>query len=154
MINPSAIYAPADGTALYIDKTDEFLKIAIRMSPFNVHLNRTPITGKIVKIQHQPGKHKNVYFARVEEVNERNLIVMENSDLVCELLQITGSFARRIECWVELDEKIDQGSQIGIIRFGSQTNLLINMKNELDIEPQCSVGDKVQAGLTVLASIK
>ena len=107
-------------------------------------------------IEYKPGKHSNVYFGDAEQKNEQNLIVIKNKNYNSKILQITGFFARRLECWVEHDQQVSQGDKIGIIRFGSQTNLLISSndgsKTNLNIE--CELGDKVYAGITPLASIE
>ncbi len=154
--NENIIYAPADGTVVFITNENEEIKISIRMSPFNVHLNRSPIDGVVKHIEYKPGKHSNVYFGDAEQKNEQNLIVIENKNYISKILQITGFFARRLECWVEHDQQVSQGDKIGIIRFGSQTNLLISSndgsKTNLNIE--CELGDKVYAGITPLASIE
>ena len=84
------------------------------MSPFNVHLNRSPTDGVVKHIEYKPGKHSNVYFGDAEQKNEQNLIVIENKNYISKILQITGFFARRLECWVEHDQQVSQGDKIGI----------------------------------------
>jgi phosphatidylserine decarboxylase len=154
ILNEDTILAAADGTIIYVEQDAEHIKIATRMSPFNVHLNRAPISGTVTNIQHSPGKHKSVYFAGAEEKNERNLIEMENKSMYCRILQLTGAFANRIECWVELKQNTVQGQKIGIIRFGSQTNVEIRLKSSNNVlKVAVQEGDRVKAGLTVLAKI-
>lgn len=150
----SVIYAAADGKIIYLENSHDGIKFAIRMSPFNVHINRAPITGEVTNIFFKPGKHKSVYFADVEKKNEKNLIIIENEIIKCEILQITGIFARRIECWVNKGEKVQQGEKIGMIRFGSQTNVLIKLKQaSKTINAKVSKGDKVKAGLSIIMEI-
>ena len=154
--NENIIYAPADGTVIFIANENEQIKISIRMSPFNVHLNRSPTDGVVKHIEYKPGKHSNVYFGDAEQKNEQNLIVIENKNYISKILQITGFFARRLECWVEHDQQVHQGDKIGIIRFGSQTNLLFSSKDgsKINLNIACELGDKVYAGITPLASIE
>lgn len=153
--DPTKILSAADGKIIHIDQTESELKIAVRMSPFDVHLNRSPITGKILEIIRRPGKHLSVYFADVEKKNEQNLIRIENETIRLEILQITGIFARRLVTWVESADFVEQGQKIGIIRFGSQTNVLIKSRNNnKHIKCQVKIGDMVKAGLSVLAIIE
>ncbi len=153
--DPTLLLAAADGTIKEVTEENGSLKIAIRMSPFDVHLNRAPNQGIVKKIEHKPGKHNTVYFAGAEEKNEQNLIVVDHPDYTTQILQITGAFARRIESWISLEQEVSQGEKIGMIRFGSQTNMLITVKTgkSIGFQPNVSVGDKVQAGLTSVATI-
>lgn len=153
--NDSLVYAAADGKVIYLNQKENKIQIGIRMSPFNVHLNRSPINGKVVSIAHTPGAHSNVYFGEIENKNERNLITIEGQKIHCNILQITGAFARRIECWIDQDDIIKQGQKIGIIRFGSQTNMYIDADiTGKSIKPLVNRGDKVYAGLTAVAQIQ
>ena len=154
IINDKLIYAAADGKIITVEYDQNNLKIAIRMSPFNVHINRSPIQGEIDSIEHIPGPHHNVYFGNIENKNERNLIKVIGKDVNCEILQITGAFARRIECWVNVNGSVTQAQKIGIIRLGSQTNVYIQSKTtSKSIKPLVKLGDKVFAGLTAVAEI-
>ena len=149
------ILAVADGKITLVEKNENSIKIAIRMSPFDVHINRSPFSGIITEIKYHPGTHKSVYFAGADKKNESNLIKIENDHFVASVLQITGAFARRIECWVKSGEKVQMGKRIGMIRFGSQTNILIENKqvNKIKIEPIVKEGESVRAGVSSLAKI-
>jgi len=151
----SILYAAADGTVKEV-LSDTTLKIAIRMSPFDVHLNRAPISGEISSIQYKPGTHHSVYFAGAEEKNEQNLISLECDGLAVDILQVTGAFARRIESWVDVGQQVQQGDKIGMIRFGSQTNVLIKPKEseEITVVPAVTVGQSVRAGITPIAEVR
>lgn len=155
VLNEGNILAAADGTIIHVEQLDNEIKIAVRMSPFNVHINRSPISGTIKSIEHTPGKHRNVYFGDIESKNERNLTVIKNEFVNCEVLQLTGSFARRIEVWKKLGSVIEQGEKFGIIRFGSQTNVRIMLLSEKKhLLTSVRKGDKVKAGLSVIAEIR
>ncbi|MFV2015658.1 MAG: phosphatidylserine decarboxylase, partial [Candidatus Heimdallarchaeota archaeon] len=153
--DPSLIYAAADGKVIVVKQDKNGIKIGIRMSPFNVHINRSPIKGKINSIEHIPGPHHNVYFGDVENKNERNLIKIQGQDVMCQILQITGAVARRIECWVNESDSVHQGQKIGMIRLGSQTNMYIESElTDKSIKPLVNMGDKVFAGITAIAKIE
>ncbi|MHA2278366.1 MAG: phosphatidylserine decarboxylase [Candidatus Kariarchaeaceae archaeon] len=154
VVDDKIIFAAADGKVLFLEVNDTTIKIGIRMSPFSVHINRAPISGRVGEIIHKPGSHRSVYFTGAEAHNERNLIEIENEQIICEILQITGIFARRIECWVETANQVVQGEKIGMIRFGSQTNVMIKLKQtEKAIKPLIKTGDAVKAGLSAIAEI-
>ncbi len=154
--NENIVFSPADGKIIFIENENDEIKISIRMSPFNVHLNRSPIDGIVKNIEYKPGKHSNVYFGDAEQKNEQNLIVIENKNYISKILQITGFFARRLECWVEFNQHVEQGEKIGIIRFGSQTNLLFSPKegSNISFNINCEIGDDVYAGITPLVLIE
>ncbi len=155
--NRKLIYAPADGTVLYgriFDKETTWnLEVGIRMSPFDVHIIRAPINFEINQITHKPGGHKSVYLEGAEKRNEQKRIQGSNElgDHV-ELLLITGAFARRIDLWVTEGQQTKQGDKLGIIRFGSQTNIQLTTKSSLTL--LVGQGDKVKAGLTPIARIE
>ncbi len=154
--NGVLIYSAADGTVIKAEieqrEGNFHLNVAVRMSPFDVHLIRAPYDMEIEEIMHTPGKHKSVYFAGAEQKNERKLIQAKSEIMDIEILLLTGAFARRIDTWVKIGERIGQGEKIGIIRFGSQTNLRITTKRGLTL--MVKEGDKVNAGITALAKVE
>ncbi|MHA2089653.1 MAG: phosphatidylserine decarboxylase [Candidatus Kariarchaeaceae archaeon] len=154
IVDDEIIFAAADGKVLFLEVNDNTMKMGIRMSPLSVHINRAPISGIVGEIIHKPGAHQSVYFAGAETRNEKNLIEIENEKILCEILQITGIFARRIECWIDSADQVVQGEKIGMIRFGSQTNVMIKLKQtEKAIKPLIKTGDAVKAGLSAIAEI-
>lgn len=134
--------SPADGRV--VEASDE--KVAIFMNPFNVHVNRSPLGGRVARIEHSDGGHRPAFF-RSSSKNERNLIVFDTPEGTVQLTQITGVLVRRIVCYVTPGEFVDRGERIGMIRFGSRV--------EFSIPPSYSLrvgeGDKVRAGETVVA---
>jgi len=150
-LDENKILAAADGTVIYSQVSENLYKVAIRMSPFDVHINRSPITGRFISETRRPGKHTSVYFSGAEEKNESNLIVISNDTLEVEVLQLTGAFARRIETWIHPGNQLAQGEKIGMIRFGSQTN--IQVKTIKPIRITVKVGDKVKAGLSTIMEV-
>ncbi len=147
--NEDEIYSPADGTILKAEIIEKRLFVAIRMSPFNVHLNRAPVEGEVINLEEIEGRHLPVYFSKGPETNYRKISSFNTQWGKLKVVQIAGIFARNIEQWVEIGQKVTAGQKIGMIRFGSQTNLIVEEINnaKLIVKP----GDKVNAGISVIA---
>lgn len=150
------ILSPADGVILEIDEEfeDKFLleksiRIRIFLSLLNVHFNRSPIEG-VVKYRHYcPGKHLPANMKGASEINEKNYIGIEGQGYKVLVCQIAGLLARRIMCWVTEGEKVKKGEIIGIIKFGSGTEVFLPAGSHLLVKK----GDKVKAGKTILATL-
>ncbi len=150
-----AFLSPADGKVVVAEKVLEsqffgkdMQQVSVFMSPLNVHLNRYPIDGKVVSYQYFPGKYLVAWHPKSSLLNERNAIVMETAGGEQLLLsQIAGTVARRIVCYSEAGEKVKQGDELGFIKFGSRVDIYLPVDVELQVKP----GDKVRAGLDVLA---
>jgi len=154
----NVIVAAADGVIKSIDEVNEtrFLKEpAIRvvtfLSLFNVHINRAPIKGVIEDILYEKGKFYAAYLKKAEK-NERNHVLIANNDISILVIQMVGTVARRIACWVDVDEQIHKGGKFGLIRFGSRTDVLIP-KSKID-RILVKEGDRVKGGETVIAMTK
>jgi len=151
------ILGPADGKILSIQKVyeEEYLredriKVSIFMSPFNVHVNRFPMSGRIVFFKYHPGKYLVAFHPKASTHNERTSIVIENENGQQILFrQIAGFMARRIKFYFKEGEAVQQGEKCGFIKFGSRAEVYL----PLDADIQVSVGDKVKGGITVLAKI-
>ncbi|MDQ6982594.1 MAG: phosphatidylserine decarboxylase family protein [Mariprofundus sp.] len=140
---------PADGKVIRAEMMEEgHQRVDIFMNVFNVHVNRTPMSGRITHMQYVPGKFVNASFDHAPEENERNRFEMtcDNGDKIA-FTQISGLIARRIVSYVEVGDKVEAGQRIGMIRFGSRVNCEIPADYELHVK----VGDMVTAGLTVIA---
>ena len=147
------ILSPADGTVTDIVpmETDEFVKepcnkVIIFMSVFNVHVNRSPIRGKIKLQKYFCGRFRPAYKDTVGFENEHHVLGIENDRMKILVIQIAGILARRIDNWVNLGNHLDQGEVYGMIKFGSCTELVV----PVDVEILCKKGDKVKGGITVL----
>jgi len=150
-LNPENILAPADGTLIEIEEQKDGLYFVVRMSPFDVHMTRCPIEGVITKIKFQKGSHWPVYFPNYAKRNQRNIIEINNDELGIKVIvtQVAGIFARRTICYMEEQDKIQQGQVIGTIRFGSITSVkIISEKKFKVVEPTPKIA---RAGLTILA---
>ncbi len=151
---PDALMSPADGKVMEIrDVIDrEFLdgehrRIGIFMSPFNVHVNRAPCEGDVAKVEHVDGGFGAAFRTDVDQINERNYILLEGQDDKVLMVQIAGFLARRITCYVKKGDRVRKGQPVGIISFGSRVDLYLPR----GYEPAVRLNDKVKAGVTILA---
>ena len=154
LINPKQIIAPADGKVVVIEKTfeSEFLKeeriqISIFMSPLNVHVNRNPVSGKILYFKYHPGKYLVAWHPKSSTENERTTVVYETSGKKILMRQIAGAVARRIVWYVKESDEIIQGEDMGFIKFGSRVDLFLPVDAPLKIK----IGDRMMGGKTVMA---
>jgi len=149
--------APADGKVIKIKQAscplsgEEKTVISIFMNVFNVHVNRSPITGKLKQQKYIPGKFFNASLDKSSLHNERNLLLIEDEEgKLWTVVQIAGLIARRIVCFWSLEESLSRGERFGLIKFGSRVDLYL----PADYEPTVVIGDKVLAGNTVVARKK
>jgi len=149
--------SPADGLVLQVLETEgpkelglenkKFKKVSIFMNVFDCHVNRSPCSGKIYEILYKPGKFINASLDKASEDNERNYYKIKNTqgeDII--VVQIAGLIARRIVTETSVDEELQQGSRIGMIRFGSRADLYFE-----NYEPLVKVNQKTIAGETLIA---
>ena len=142
IINENHIISPVDGKVVNIEKVyekeyfkDERLQVSIFMSPFNVHVTRYPISGKVNFSKYHPGEYLVAWHPKSSEKNERTTIVVEN-EVAGEILyrQIAGALARRIVNYAEVGENVIQGKDAGFIKFGSRVDLFLPVDSILNIE--------------------
>jgi phosphatidylserine decarboxylase len=151
------LVSPADGVVLQVQETDgpkelnldgkKFNKISIFMNVFDCHVNRTPCSGKVTEIIYKPGKFLNASLDKASEDNERNYYKITNSngeDII--IVQIAGLIARRIVSEVSESTELKQGDRIGMIRFGSRTDIYFE-----NYTPLVKVNQKTIAGETLIA---
>lgn len=151
------ILSPADGTVTEITPVgmDDFVgepcnKIVIFMSVFNVHVNRSPVSGEIKLQRYYCGRFRPAYKDEVGFENEHHLIGIDRGDLRITVKQIAGILARRIVSWVTLDDQLRQGDIYGMIRFGSCLEIVMPERAEILV----TKGEKVQGGKTVLGRLE
>ena len=155
-----AVFAPADGVVQMITRvtgpeelglnTKTFNRISIFMSVFNVHVNRSPASGKIVKTKYVKGKFFNATLDKASKDNERQMLSMKTDcgkDIA--FVQIAGLVARRIVCLAKEGDVYQAGSRFGWIRFGSRLDVYL----PTDVEPLVCVGQTMVAGETMLAKL-
>jgi len=156
--NSNYIISSADGKVCLIDNaippqevqfgTNQMLRICVFMNVLNVHINRSPIEGKIDKVIYKKGSFFNASLDKASEKNERSSMIISNTNgtqLV--VVQIAGLIARRILSFVSDNQYLDQGERYGLIRFGSRVDIYMPLNSSIN----CKVGDKVIAGESVLA---
>ncbi|NQU34596.1 MAG: phosphatidylserine decarboxylase family protein [Bacteroidetes bacterium] len=154
-LNESTILASADGKVVAVEEVveteffnDRRIMISVFMSPFNVHVNWYPFSGKVIYTKYHKGKYLAAYNPKSSTNNERNTIVVENSNGKAVLLrQIAGVMARRIISYAKKDDTVKQGDEFGIIRFGSRVDFFI----PIDAKVNVKIGDKVSAQKTIIA---
>jgi phosphatidylserine decarboxylase len=156
----NSIISSADGKVCLIDKAyppketemnaNEMLRICVFMNVFNVHINRSPIAGKINKIVYKKGHFFNASLDKASEKNERSSLVLSNEKGVeIVVVQIAGLIARRILSFVTANQGLEQGERYGLIRFGSRVDIYLPIDSKIN----CNIGDKVVAGESVLATL-
>jgi len=156
--NSNYIISSADGKVCLIDNaippqevqfgTNQMLRICVFMNVFNVHINRSPIEGKIDKVIYKKGSFFNASLDKASEKNERSSMIISNTNgTQFVVVQIAGLIARRILSFVSDNQYLDQGERYGLIRFGSRVDIYMPLNSSIN----CKVGDKVIAGESVLA---
>jgi phosphatidylserine decarboxylase len=153
--DPDLALSPADGTVMRVEDVaeDEFIggpakRVSIFLSVFNVHINRSPVTGTVKWVQYRAGKMLAAYKTEASTENERNSLGIEGRDGRRVVVhQVTGLIARRIVCSATPGTRLAQGQRFGLIKFGSCTELLVPASAMILVQS----GDKVQGGLTALA---
>ena len=153
----NAVVSPADGKIIKAEMVTDSpyfegtgLKISIFMNIFNVHVNRFPYTGTVKKICYHPGKFLSANLDKASAENEHNAVYieMENNRPLC-VVQIAGLVARRIICQVKENDRLEKGQRFGLICFGSRLDVYLPE----DAQPAVRIGDKVQAGSTIIARL-
>ena len=154
--NSKHLLSPADGRIMSVMEVqdDEFIggagtKVAIFLSPFNVHVNRSPIAGTIKLQQYACGRFRPAYKAVAAWENERHAIGIESGQCRVLVIQIAGILARRIVSWVALGTELSQGQLYGMIKFGSCTEIIMPQNVEILVHK----GQRVRAGLTIIGKI-
>jgi len=155
--DPCLVYAPADGKVVVIEETEEKeyfndlrLQVSIFMSPFNMHSNRYPVSGKVKYVEYHPGNYMVAWHPKSSEMNERSTIVIE-TDAGKEVLirQVAGAVARRIVTYAKLSENVRQGDELGFIKFGSRVDIFLPLGTEIEIP----ILQQVKANKSILARI-
>ncbi|MEO3754408.1 phosphatidylserine decarboxylase [Streptomyces sp. B6B3] len=140
------VISPADGVVQSIMPwQDGRTRVAIFMSPLNVHVNRAPVAGTVTSVEHVPGGYVPA-FDKESENNERVVWRLDSELGELEMVQIAGAVARRIVPYVTQGTKVEQGDRIGLIRFGSRVDVYLPQ----GVEPAVEVGEHTTAGVTRL----
>ncbi len=155
--DPQAVLSPADGRVVAVEKArDPYLdrdaqKISVFMNVFNVHSNRSPVTGTVKQRWYHAGSFLNAALDKASLENERNALWLQTAggqDVTC--VQIAGLVARRILCYVDQGAGLEKGQRYGFIRFGSRVDVYLPP----DAEVKAALGDKVYATESILAKLR
>ena len=144
------IVSAADGRVTRIEDGENSKLVSIFLSPFDVHINRSPIGGVISNITYTEGKKMPATNNEASLVNERNALVIEGGGMSVTCTQIAGILARRIVCWPKAGDNLERGQKFGLIKFSSRTDILMPGNVELEVK----MGDRVRGGETIIARIK
>ncbi|MFN2412927.1 MAG: phosphatidylserine decarboxylase [Pyrinomonadaceae bacterium] len=143
----NVIVSAADGRVTRIEDVAEGKVVSVFLSPFDVHINRAPIKGRITSVEYVKGRKAPATSNQASFSNERNSLTIAGEKMTVVCTQIAGIVARRIVCWKNEGDELEIGERFGLIKFGSRTDLLMPSTIELLI----SVGDRVIGGETLIA---
>jgi phosphatidylserine decarboxylase len=155
--DPGLLVSPADGTVTHMGEVAEpdfsggrAFRISIFLSVFSVHINRIPRTGRVTRLRYFRGCFRDARHVDSVTCNEQLWIDIEEAEVrrLVRVKQISGAIARRIVCWLKEGESVKTGDRLGMIKFGSRTDLLIPAGDSFDVNVK--VGDPVRGGATVL----
>ncbi len=159
-VRDGLIVSPADGVVSLVMvavpppelglPAEPMTRISVFMNVFNCHVNRSPVTGRIVRQVYTPGLFLNAELDKASDDNERNALVIDAPGARIAVVQIAGLVARRIVSFVKEGETIGAGDRFGLIRFGSRLDVYL----PAGVNPLVSVGQTAVAGETVLADLK
>ena len=157
-VSDDLIVSPADGVVSSIgmfsppeelELGDEpRMRITVFMNVFNCHVNRAPVPGDIRKVYHKNGKFLSADLDKASEENERNSLLISGPHGDVGVVQIAGLVARRIICWSQQGDRLEQGERFGLIRFGSRVDVFLPE----GATPRVLLGQKTVAGETILAA--
>lgn len=152
--NAEAVVSPADGKVTDVSSVtiagEKRTRISIFLSVFDVHVNRSPIAGTVSEVRYQRGKFLNAMNQASAEENEQNIVRVEGDGQTVVFKQIAGLLARRIVFHPKVGDRLERGQRIGLIKFGSRTDILLNPNANLQVK----VGDRVRGGASVLAYLQ
>jgi phosphatidylserine decarboxylase len=149
-----AVVSPADGKVTDVGAVkvgnQDWMRISIFLNVFDVHVNRSPISGVIRDVRYQRGKYLNAMDAASAVENEQNIVTLEGEGQQIIFKQIAGLLARRIVFKPKIGDHLDRGQRVGLIKFGSRTDLLLDLAARVQVK----VGDRVKGGSSVLAYVE
>lgn len=149
--DPGVVVSPADGRVMEV--TEEVVegragrRVSIFLSILDVHVNRSPMAGRIRKVEYRPGRFYNAMRSRASVDNEQNVIHLQTDRGEIVFRQIAGAIARRVVCWKSPGDEVKLGERIGLIRFGSRMDVWLPQDAEILARP----GQHVAGGVSVLA---
>jgi phosphatidylserine decarboxylase len=149
-----AVVSPADGKVTDVSWItvggEKQARISIFLSVFDVHVNRSPIAGIVREVRYQRGKFLNAMNEASAEENEQNIVRVEGDGQTVVFKQIAGLLARRIVFYPKVGDRLERGQRVGLIKFGSRTDVLLDSTASLQVK----VGDRVRGGDSILAYLQ
>jgi phosphatidylserine decarboxylase len=147
--DPDVVVSPADGRVTRIEPQSPGTVVSIFLSPFDVHINRSPIPGKIVDMLYSRGKFLIATNEQASLVNEQNALTIQGDKITVVCKQIAGILARRIVVWKRAGDYVGLGEPFGMIKFSSRTDLLLPENVKVTVKK----GQRVRGGITVIGRI-
>ncbi len=155
---PGAVLSPADGRIVYAGDNppgryfgEPGKRVSVFMSILDVHVNRAPVSGRVVSVRYHPGKFLAANVEKASLANEQNGVLLETPDgHRIAYVQIAGLIARRVVCDVVPGDSVRAGQRVGLIRFGSRVDILMPAAASLSVQ----VGDRVRAGESVVGVVQ
>jgi phosphatidylserine decarboxylase len=155
-VGDNHVICPADGKVVVIEEItdveyfkDKRLQVSIFMSPANVHVNRNPISGEVLYSKYHKGKYLVAWHPKSSTENERHSVVLKNDKGTILVKQIAGALAKRIVNYLSVGQKVEQGHEMGFIKFGSRVDVLLPIGTTVDVK----LNQVVKGGVTVLATL-
>ena len=150
------VLSPADGRVLHVGEPQaevapvgHWLQVSIFLSPLDVHINRTPVGGRVTDVAYRPGRFLAAFNERSAQENERSEISVESEGHVIIFRQVVGLLARRVVCRIEPGMIVSRGQRFGIMKFGSRMDVFLPPTATLSVK----VGDRVRGGETILGKL-
>lgn len=143
--DPSALVSPADGKVIKANGET----VSVFMNVFDVHICRSPMEGRLAKIDHRSGRFMAAFRDEASEQNERASLLVAGEERQLGFTLVAGLIARRIVLWVSPGERLEKGQRVGLIRFGSRVDVSLPPGGR----PAVAIGEKVRAGETVIARL-
>jgi phosphatidylserine decarboxylase len=154
---PDAVLSPADGRVMLAGPStaqsftaDAWQQVSIFLSPMDVHINRTPVGGTIVKVEYHPGRFMPAFKAAAGDLNEFTEVTVDHQGQTIVFRQIVGILARRIVCRVKEGDQVQAGDRIGVMKFGSRMDIFLPLSAVIHVK----ANDKVVGGRTVIATLR
>lgn len=148
-VDDDIVVSAADGKVTRVEERDEGMFVSVFLSPFDVHINRAPISGMVKEVRLFKGLKNPATSDSASATNERNAVTIEGRKMTVVCTQIVGILARRIVCRAKAGNTVTGGEKFGLIRFGSRTDLLMPK----DVTVFVRQGDRVRGGETVIAKL-
>ena len=156
--NEKQVISPADGKVVVIEEVEETeyfkdrrIQVSVFMSPFNVHVNRNPISGVVKYFKYHKGLYLVAYHPKSSTENERSTIVLENrSGQAILFRQIAGMLAKRLVYYLTEGQQVKQGAEMGFIKFGSRVDVFLPLNADVKVQ----LNEKVKGGVSVLAELR